>query len=262
MTQDVNFQFQVFEKYNVLTINPEINEAQWGEIESIGTQILQQINGHSQPNFMVDLSNLTYMGSALVALIVRVWKAVKAQNGKLSVNCPNEAVRQVIRLAALDETWNVRSDRAACFEVLGVTQAAVNQGLVSQQEGDVAKQASQASGGPGTMQLVVGVVVLLIAGVGIGMMISSDGNPSTDQPEAAEQATAPEAEQENSGESDSKTSESKPEESKPAEEQSATDQSAEDKAEVAETESPESNDSEKANAIKERSEKIDAELNR
>ena len=63
---------------------------------------------------------MNYMGSAIVALIVRVWKVVQAKGGKMVVLCPNPAVLEVIQLAGLDKVWTIASEPEAASKKLGL----------------------------------------------------------------------------------------------------------------------------------------------
>jgi anti-anti-sigma factor len=103
-----------------LILLPELNDVQWGEIETIGAEILNEIDEFQTPIMLVDLSALNYMGSAMVALIVRVWKAVKAKDGKMSVVCPDEMVKQVLALAHLNKVWPIHDTRELALKPLGV----------------------------------------------------------------------------------------------------------------------------------------------
>ena len=89
--------FELIQEGNatILVLLPELNNVQWGDIDAIGTEVLNSISEQNHPNIVVDLTPLNYMGSAMVALVVRVWKAAQAKNGKISVACSHEGVKEV-----------------------------------------------------------------------------------------------------------------------------------------------------------------------
>ena len=103
-----------------LTLQQGLSDVQWGEIEELGANVLKGLEEYEAPLFIVDLSPLDYMGSAMVALIVRIWKVVKAKKGNMSVVCPNENVLEVISLAGLDKVWNMADNREEACQSLGV----------------------------------------------------------------------------------------------------------------------------------------------
>lgn len=102
---DAPFRFLQEGNVSVLELHPDLNKVQWGEIDAIGNEVLNSMESRQQPYMIVDLSHLNYMGSAMVALIVRVWKATTAKKGKMTVVCPHPGVQEVIRLASLDKHW-------------------------------------------------------------------------------------------------------------------------------------------------------------
>jgi len=116
---DAPFRFTQEENVSILVLKQELNNVQWGEIDSIGTQVLNSLAERAHPNVIVDLSQLNYMGSAMVALIVRVWKATMARKGKLAVVCPHEGVREVLKLASLDKHWAITDTQAEARTAVG-----------------------------------------------------------------------------------------------------------------------------------------------
>lgn len=116
---DAPFRFTQEEHVSILVLHQELNNVQWGEIDSIGTQVLNALADRAHPNVIVDLSQLNYMGSAMVALIVRVWKATMARKGKLAVVCPHEGVREVLKLASLDKHWAITDTQAEARKAVG-----------------------------------------------------------------------------------------------------------------------------------------------
>lgn len=119
-SMDKPYRFEQSNNVLEVTLRPELNDVQWSEIESIGTSVLNELESTKNPVLVVDLGQLSYMGSAMVALIVRLWKAIKARNGKMAVNCPHEMVREVISLAGLDKVWTLTETREDAFKALGV----------------------------------------------------------------------------------------------------------------------------------------------
>ena len=118
---DAPFRFTQEGNVSVLVLLPELNKVQWGEIDSIGNQVLNSLEPKTSPSMIVDLSHLNYMGSEMVALIVRVWKATVAKKGKLSVICPHAEVREVLQVASLDKHWAIVATQEEARASLGVT---------------------------------------------------------------------------------------------------------------------------------------------
>jgi hypothetical protein len=63
------------------------------------------------------------MGSALVALVVRVWKAVQAVGGRVVVVCGDGMPQEVLKLAGLDKVWTITATYEEGLKQLGVEPA-------------------------------------------------------------------------------------------------------------------------------------------
>ncbi|MCC7424102.1 MAG: STAS domain-containing protein [Planctomycetaceae bacterium] len=113
------FQFENSAGYSVVTLHPSLNDAQWASIEGIGTEIIGRLSGTPNPGLIVDLSSLNYMGSAMVALVVRLWKAVNERNGRMAVVNKHDMVLEVLRLAGLANVWTIVPDTDAAVAAIG-----------------------------------------------------------------------------------------------------------------------------------------------
>jgi anti-anti-sigma factor len=98
-----------------------MNSCPWGEIERIGNDVLKDLEQINTPHLIVDLSALEYIGSAMVALVVRIWKLVKSKNARMVVVNKNPMVLEVFKIAKLDEVWEIVEFRQDALDVLGVT---------------------------------------------------------------------------------------------------------------------------------------------
>ncbi len=118
---DTNYHIDQHGTYSAVTLLPAMNNAQWSDIEQAGTDIMGRLNGTKSPAVLVDLTPLNYMGSSMVAMIVRCWKNVQSNNGKIVVVCNNEVVREVISLAGLTKVWPIVENREDGLKELGVS---------------------------------------------------------------------------------------------------------------------------------------------
>jgi anti-anti-sigma factor len=124
---DKGGQTHTFEKlsgYCVLALTPAMNSCQWGEIERIGNEVLKDLEPVNTPHLIVDLSELDYIGSAMVALVVRIWKLVKSKKARMVVVNKNPMVLEVFKIAKLNEVWEIVEFREDALDLLGISQAA------------------------------------------------------------------------------------------------------------------------------------------
>lgn len=162
-SNDSRYQFEVCNGYAVIGLLPELNQAAWADIEGMGTALVEKISAQKTTVFLVDLSALTYMGSAMVALVVRLWKSVNERDGKLAVVNHNAMVLEVLQLAGLKKVWTIVSSREEGLSALGVSgRKASSQKTGGQEDG------SGFLNGRGV--IILDVLLLLLAGVGIGLL--------------------------------------------------------------------------------------------
>ncbi|QDU36765.1 STAS domain protein [Maioricimonas rarisocia] len=149
----------------ILTLKQELNDVQWAQIEQVGTEVLQDLQDRRSPSCLIDLSPMHYMGSAMVALIVRIWKAVNDKGGRVVVVVGDDMVLKVISLAGLDKVWNIARTREDGLKQLGgrVTRNSSGQATVSAR--------------PSAIVVVISVIGMLVAGAGLGVLY---GNYATE----------------------------------------------------------------------------------
>ncbi len=203
-TNDAPFRFTQEGNLSILTLLPELNNVQWGEIDAIGTQVLSSLESQAHPLLIVDLSPLSYMGSAMVALIVRAWKATQPKKGKICVICPHASVREVLKLAALDKVWDIVDDMDEARALVG------------------ASRSSGASGGSGSSSgaglWIIGLILLIACGALVAFAVKPELlGMKSEKKEAPASQTETEP---NNTESDSKDSK---EASEPGTDKKATD---------------------------------------
>lgn len=154
-----NYHIDQNTKYATITLLPGLNEAQWSDIEQAGTDITGRLSAMRSPAVLVDLSPLNYMGSSMVAMIVRCWKNVQSNKGRIVVICTDDVVREVISLAGLTKVWPIVDSRDAALKELGVSSSA-----------------GVSTGGDADRWLVIAGIIAAVAGlVGVGMLLSQTG---------------------------------------------------------------------------------------
>ncbi|HUG89472.1 MAG TPA: STAS domain-containing protein [Planctomycetaceae bacterium] len=113
--------FETANGHAVVTLLPGLNDAPWSEIERVGNDLLDQVRNTPARAMIVDLTALNYMGSALVALIVRVWKVIKERGGQLVVVNRDPMVMEVLRIAGLHSLWTIVETREEAIDALGAS---------------------------------------------------------------------------------------------------------------------------------------------
>lgn len=58
-------------------------------------------------NLLVDLTNLEYMNSMGLNLLIQLQTKIRVAGGKMSLACPNKKVRELIELTKLNSLFNI-----------------------------------------------------------------------------------------------------------------------------------------------------------
>lgn len=153
-TRQAPYEVSVEKTHSTVTIRPELTQAEWSEIERAGDDILTKINGPKPRGVMVDLTPLEHMGSSMVAMIVRCWKATQPQKQGFVVVSNNEVVREVLQLSGLAKMWAIVSTPEDGLKSLGV---------------------SRGGSGAAKWLLILSVVALVVAVAGLGVWFGMEG---------------------------------------------------------------------------------------
>ena len=95
----------------VITLLPELAEVPWADVEEIGGSLEGRVRDRAKPQVVVDLTPLAHMGSGMVALVVRIWKAAQDRGGKMVVVNDHDLVLEVLQLAGLTNRWTIVGTR-------------------------------------------------------------------------------------------------------------------------------------------------------
>lgn len=110
--------------YSVIAFPTELATAHMADVREAGVRVVEQLSTVKDPACLVDLTALEYMGSSLVASIVRIWKAVREKNGRMVVVASNDKIVDVLRATGLTKVWVVVSTFEAGVHALGFSQEA------------------------------------------------------------------------------------------------------------------------------------------
>jgi anti-anti-sigma factor len=113
------FEFEDNGSYSAVVFHPGLN-GDWSEVAPVAQELIDRVEHIQPPRLVLDLRNLEYCGSAVVALMVRVWKALKQREGKMAVCCASETVRSILATARLTELWQVCPSRAEAERAVGI----------------------------------------------------------------------------------------------------------------------------------------------
>jgi anti-anti-sigma factor len=83
-------------------------------------EMMQRIQQATHPRLILDLSKIDYCGSAYVAFMVRIWKAVQQRDGAMALCGASHTVRQILEITRLTQIWDIYPTRADAMRALGL----------------------------------------------------------------------------------------------------------------------------------------------
>lgn len=105
--------------YSVVNFPKELCKAHLAEIREAGELVVADLANHKSPQCIVDLTNLDYLGSSMVASIVRIWKAIDSNQGRMIVAASSKGVREVLNVTGLSKVWTIKSSYEHAVHELG-----------------------------------------------------------------------------------------------------------------------------------------------
>lgn len=102
-----------------VVLRPEMNEVPWTDIERIGSGIVRRVESRPRPRILVDMTELDHMGSAMVALVVRIWKTVSERQGRMIVVNRHAVVGEVLEISGLASKWTIVPTREDALAAIG-----------------------------------------------------------------------------------------------------------------------------------------------
>lgn len=118
-TGESTLHYETLSGRHLVVLNPMLADAPWTEVEAAGNHVLQLIREDSEPGVLIDLTELNYISSTMVALVVRIWKSVTAAGGRMVVVNTHPVVEEVLQIAGLLKVWEVANSREQGLKVLG-----------------------------------------------------------------------------------------------------------------------------------------------
>ena len=99
----------------ILTIIPlgDFESFRWPEMEAASKAIFESMQRDPDAKILVDMGRLRYCGSALLGIILRVWKSVSPRSGVLAFCNVNAEVAGILRQTRLDTLWAIYPTREA-----------------------------------------------------------------------------------------------------------------------------------------------------
>jgi anti-anti-sigma factor len=120
LTLGTSYDFERQRCYTRFALRPGLNAFHWEDVEKSADQMLANLNSAGAQPVIIDLTPLDYLGSAQLALLVRLWKAIRERQGQMVVEVTAPVVREVMKTAGLHTLWQFTESRVDSFRALGL----------------------------------------------------------------------------------------------------------------------------------------------
>ena len=114
------FRLDIGDGYSAVVFENDLKDVPWAEIEQGGSELLEQVRAQKPDKLLIDLSRLKYMGSSMVTILIRLWKAMQENNGRMVVLTCEPVVLEILSIAKLTEIWTIAGTRESALQKLGV----------------------------------------------------------------------------------------------------------------------------------------------
>ena len=100
-----------------LTVIPlaDVESARFPELEEASRVIFEVLRREPNAKVLVDMGKLHVCGSALLGLMVRMWRSVSPHSGVLAFCNINDDIATVFKQTRLDTLWAIYSSREAAY---------------------------------------------------------------------------------------------------------------------------------------------------
>jgi anti-anti-sigma factor len=89
------------------------------EFDRLNESVLDVLNAHANQPWVLDLSSVTYLGSATLGLIVNIRQRIKSAGGRLVVCGLSARLVDIFRTSSMERLFTITRDRSDALNVLG-----------------------------------------------------------------------------------------------------------------------------------------------
>jgi anti-anti-sigma factor len=112
------FQFNWHADVLVISVKGNVESVAWDLLEQAAEVILAPIADRAAPVVVFDLTDVNFMGSAFLQLLLRCHTIVKTRGGELVLCGVNEHARELLSITALDTLWAIYDTRDHALEAV------------------------------------------------------------------------------------------------------------------------------------------------
>jgi anti-anti-sigma factor len=89
------------------------------EFDRLNESLLEVLTPHPEANWVLDLSGLSYMGSAALGLMVNIRQRIKQAGGKLALCGMSPRLLRIFETCCLEKLFTIKATRADAVKTVG-----------------------------------------------------------------------------------------------------------------------------------------------
>ena len=86
--------------------------------DQIREKVDSKIISSNSKNLILDLSELKFMDSSGIGIIIGRYKAVSSQGGKLYIVCPSKTINKLIRMCGIEKIITIKDSLNEIYEII------------------------------------------------------------------------------------------------------------------------------------------------
>jgi anti-anti-sigma factor len=111
------FQVQPLESISVIELSlPETIDAL--EFDRLNENLLATLNGKTSQHWVLDLAKVTYLGSAMLGLMVNIRQQIKTAGGKLVLCSMSPRLAEIFRTCSMERLFTITKSRPDALKAL------------------------------------------------------------------------------------------------------------------------------------------------
>ncbi len=87
------------------------------EFDLLNESILAHVDGKSGERWIIDLTHVDYMGSAMLGLMVNLRQRIRGANGRLALCCVPHTLQQIFKACSLERLFVFAKTRADAIKL-------------------------------------------------------------------------------------------------------------------------------------------------
>ena len=88
------------------------------DVQALGDSIMPLVEKKDAINLVLDFSNVKFLSSSVLGLLIRISKKVYESNGQLRLCAISDSIMQIFRITRLDKIFEIHPDRQQALDSL------------------------------------------------------------------------------------------------------------------------------------------------